>query len=252
MFKKLVQVTRQRHQDVTLSPVISYEFAEKLHSVPLALAEFPSACSHLPIVFIKEQDELFPYLMLGLMPGQNLCVSEKKSWVAGYIPWAIKRYPFSFMLSDDKQNLVLFIDDACGLFTERTGETLFDQTGKPGKALDQALELLKKYREGLSGAKKFCEVLDEFDLIDPLTVQIHPKDSKPIVLKGLYYVNENKLRQLSDDKYLQLRHQEMIQFIYYHLLSLQNMNLLQVRNRTLTREAFSDEASIPDSFDFGG
>jgi hypothetical protein len=251
MFKKLVPVTKQRHQNITLSPVCDYSFANKLHSAPLGITEFPVACVHLPIVFLKEQDKMFPHLFMGIKPGQNLCVDEKGSWIGGYMPLAVKRYPFSFVRSDDK--LILCIDEGCGLFSERTGETLFDINGKQSPKLDRAVDLLQKYQAGLAQAEKFCGVLNEFDLFSPLKIQVERKDLKPLVLEGLFYINERKLRELSDDKYLQLRHQEMIQFIYYHLLSLQNMNLLQVRNRTLTRKTFSDEgASIPDSFDFGG
>ena len=79
MFKKLVPVTKQRHQNITLSPVCDYSFANKLHSVPLAIIEFPVACVHLPIVFLKEQEKMFPHLFMGIIPGTNLCVDEKGS-----------------------------------------------------------------------------------------------------------------------------------------------------------------------------
>jgi len=250
MFKKLVPVNRQRHQHITLAPVLDYGFARHLHSVPLGLEEFPSACVHFPIVFFKEMDKMFPHLLLGLVPGQNLCLSEKGQWMAGYIPLAVRRYPFAFRRSDDK--FVLCIDEGCGLFSQRTGETLFDIYGKQGSELDRAMELLQKYHAGLVQAEKFCAVLSESDLFSPLTVQVERKEQKPVVLKGIFGINEIKFRQLSDDQYLELRHQEMIPFIYYHLLSLQHINLLQVRNRSLVRKAlFSEGAVMPDSFHFG-
>ena len=117
MFQKLVHVSRQRHKDITLAPVTNYNFASALHSVPLALEEFPGACIHLPIVFIQEQDKMFPNLMLGLTPGQNLCIDEENKWIAGYIPWAVMRYPFAFVATEDKEKLALCVDEKCGLFS---------------------------------------------------------------------------------------------------------------------------------------
>ncbi len=171
-------MTKQRHQNITLSPVCDYSFANKLHSVPLAIIEFPVACVHLPIVFFKEQEKIFPHLFMGLKPGQNLCVDEKGSWIGGYIPLAVKRYPFSFRRSHDK--LVLCIDEGCGLFSQRTGETLFDIHGKQGPELDRAVDLLEKYQAGLAQAEKFCAVLNEFDLFPRLRFRLSEKTRTPL------------------------------------------------------------------------
>jgi hypothetical protein len=250
MFKKLVPLNRQRHQNITLSPVVDYRFTEKMHSVPIGLNEIPIACISLPIVFIRTEEKVLPHLMLGLHPGRNLCIDGQGAWLAAYIPLVIRSYPFTFMKSEGGR--VLAIDEACGLFSKRTGRTLFDTQGKQGADVNQALEVLQQYFTGLKDAGKFCDALDERDLFSELNLQVAEPDGTRTLLKGILRISEKKLHELSDEHFLELRRKNMIPFIYHHLLSLQNINLLKVRDRGISRDAFAREGEVlPDSFNFG-
>lgn len=250
MFKKLVPVTQKRHRHVSLAPVVDFGFSKKLHAVPLATMEFPSACAHLPIVFLNEKKGPFPHLLLGLTPGRNLCVDERGRWLAGYMPLAVKRYPFSLVPADDKY--LLCIDEDCGLFSQGTGNPLFDAAGNQGPELVRALDILQKYRIGLEKAEAFGTELRQLDLFSPMKIQIPRPNKDPVILEGMSFVDEKKLRKTSDENYLKLRRLEMIPFIFHHLVSLQHLNLLHARTRAQAQKEFSKENErVPDSFNFG-
>ncbi|MBV9523080.1 MAG: SapC family protein [Alphaproteobacteria bacterium] len=103
-----------RHSAMSLKTEMNFGFARTTNSVPLNVVEFFTAARHFPIVFMTEP---FPSALavLGVRQDENLFVDERGQWQNdSYIPAYVRRYPFIFFESDDRQTLSLCIDEAAG------------------------------------------------------------------------------------------------------------------------------------------
>ena len=69
------------------------------------------------------------------------------------------------------------------------------------------------------------KLLAELDLLAERSLNIDMDDQK-INLTGIYFIDEKKLGELSDEKFLDLKKRGFLPVIYAHLMSLNQMRRL--------------------------
>ena len=120
-------------------PFADYRHAAKVSAVPLSLAELPRATMTLPIALMRRAGRVFPAALLGLTPKRNLFVAADGRWIAGYVPAALRTYPFQLVGGKDKQ-VYLAVDVDSGLVSDGpAGEPFFAEDGQPVKRLQSFL-----------------------------------------------------------------------------------------------------------------
>jgi hypothetical protein len=217
----------------------SYQFSAGDAVAPLVAQELPRAMNHLPIGFVRHDDEFVPVAVLGLQPGQNLFVSPDGRWTGGYTPAAYRSYPFRLAESADGQH-VLVIDADSGLVSD-TGtdtthrETFFDDTGNPAKAVKDILEFLSAVQADRLATQGLCRVLAKHQLIQPwpITIQWGAGERK---VEGLYRIDEAAMNALPAEAFEDLRKTGALLMVYCQLLSMQHLpslgRLAEARNTT--------------------
>jgi hypothetical protein len=233
MFKNIVPITKEAHQRKKIKKVDSFAFAEKYHLASLMIHEFSRAASVYPIVFIedKKTSEFRPVALLGLTEGENLFVNEKGKWEASYIPAIIRKYPFILANTDKENRFAICIDDTSDFVTEDEGEPLFQENGEPAEMMDR----VKKYLGNLQGmealTKRLCKDFKEDYLFTPLNMRVREADSVKNVT-GAYVINEDKLNELPDEKFLKFKEQKVLLPIYSHIASIgQIERLLKLKSQ---------------------
>src|SRR5262249_24045488 len=130
IYESVIPLSARRHGDGAVESGSTYGFTRKTNSVPLMAVEFPLAAPEYPIVFAGTKENCMPAAILGVRDSQNLFLSRDAKWEARYIPAFVRRYPFVFSRSEDKQRLVLCIDESySGFNREGRGERLFGEDG---------------------------------------------------------------------------------------------------------------------------
>ncbi len=228
MFKKLVPLNKDAHAGTKVLPINSFSFAKPFHIASMMVQEFARAASVYPIVFLedKEQDEFKPVAMLGLEAGENLFIADDGSWKASYVPAIIRRYPFALARnSEQSEQFTVCIDEDAEVVSKDEGKELFNSAGEPTEVVENVKKYLGEMHQMEMFTKTFSHFLAENNLFTPLNMRVRYHGQIRNVT-GCYVVNEERLNNLSDKKFLEIREKRYLAPIFAHLTSLSQLERL--------------------------
>jgi hypothetical protein len=227
MFKQLVPLNREKHENLKIRPIEDYGFSREVHLSTLMIQEFANAVSIYPIVFIEdnERDSFIPVALMGFAPGENLFVKDDGTWDAGYIPALIRRYPFGLARTTDEGVFSVCFDEKCAAVNAQEGQPLFVDGAEPSPLVEQAKRFLLEVQQMERTTVEFCNVLRDKNLFVPLNMRVQDFGAVRNVT-GCYVVNEQRLGALSNDSFLDLRRRNFLPAIYTHLNSLAQIERL--------------------------
>lgn len=230
IYESAVPVSAARHGDASFDPVGSYAFSADINAVPLMAVEFVSAATEYAIVFTEADNDVIPAAVLGLRPEQNLYLSADAQWQAQYVPAFIRRYPFVFSASADRETLTLCVDETHpGFNREDRGQRLFENDGKPSSYVEQVLKFLQDYQTHFVRTQAFGKRLKELNLLEPMQAKVTTPAGEKLVLGGFQGVTRNRLRTLGGEALVTLAKTDELELLYLHLYSLRNFN--EVKDR---------------------
>ena len=236
MFEKVTPVNKDTHAQKRVKEITSFDFASKFHIAYITLQEFTRAASIYPIVFLedKAKDEFRPVVMLGLTPGVNLFVDAGGRWQASYIPAVIRRYPFTLAPGGTDDQFIVCIDEASSLVSETEGSALFDIAGTPTQVIDNVKRYLSELQQMEVSTHAFCAFLAKHNMFTPLNMRV--RESAGVKdIAGCYVLNEERLNNLSDELFLEIRAKRYLPAVYAHLMSLaQTERLVKLREDSPT------------------
>lgn len=223
------------------------EFGDNVHVTEAVPAEFSSLAGFYPILITRTSDE-GPYAfiaMLGLEAGENLYLDGDR-WDAGYIPLSIRRQPFTLLQRDIRKEdgsiasaPGLAIDlDSPRISRDGEGEALMDSDGTPSEWFRQINAIMQTLVNGFDRARDMLQRLDQLGLIKPLNYGVTGVDGRSRKLEGLYGIDEQRLREVSDDVVIELHRKGYLDCLYCMRASLGHIGrLAQLKNRRLETEA---------------
>jgi len=222
------------HKEIRLKTDTSYVHAKNHHLAYLFVHEFPKAVLDFPIVFIKDSEtgQFKSVALFGFKPEENIFYNPK-GWLCKYIPANVRRYPF-LMVSKNNEltQWDICIDESSPLLSKTDGQALFNDEGSASECLDDVKAFLTDVVEKEQLTSSFCNYLASKDLFRANSIAISDSKGQKTAVNGLYIIDEEKLNELSDEEYLELKRRGCIGPIYSHLSSLgQINNLLMLRNR---------------------
>ena len=238
-----VAVSKELHLYKRWSASSNFKFASKDALCPLVMQEAPRAALQLPIAFSKAGDHIGLFVLQGLEAGSNYLVDNEGRWLAEYIPAAYRGYPF-ILATTDNNDLVLCFDMDSGLISETEGNAFFDDEGKPGTRINEALEFLSSFSANSQKTHLVCLLLEELDILEPWPINIKKGDQN-VPVGGLFRVNEIKFNSLDVENFVKLRDKGALPLIFCHLLSMQN--LARIAHLFKTQ---STTTALPQELDF--
>lgn len=223
-------VTAERHGSRWWHAPSSYSWAAREAVVPLVGSELARAALDLPVAFMRQNDAMAPFAVVGLEPGVNLFVAHDGKWTGGYVPAALRCRPFALLPMQDGRK-VLCIDEASGRVgadREASGHPFFIEEGKLSPALQQFMEFLSAIENSREPTLRSSAALDRSGVLVPWDIKLQT-DSGLRRLEGLYRVDEEKLGQLDDKAFLDLRRTGALAVAYAQLLSSPHLQSLGQR-----------------------
>lgn len=229
MFKKLAPINKEQHADLKVKPIDGFKFAANFHIASIMVHEFVRAASVYPVVFLedKEQDEFKPVVLMGLDAGENLFVNDEGKWEASYVPAIIRRYPFALAKAPESDNYTVCVDEESQYVSKDDGQALFDEEGNPTQVVDNIKRYLGELQQMEGFTKEFCKFLTEHNLFTPLNMRVKASDQIKNIT-GCYVVNEERLNNLSDKSFMELKERRYLAAIYAHLTSLSQIERLSL------------------------
>lgn len=239
MFEKVVPVNRERHAKTRIREMTGFGFASKFHIAYVTMHEFSRAAAVYPIVFVedKDKDAFRPVALIGLEAGENLFVGADGKWEASYVPAIIRRYPFALAATGSEGQFTICIDEGSELVSDSDGSPLFDEKGEPTQVIENVKRYLAELQQMDQLTQQFSAWLKENNMLTPLNMRVRDHD-KVKNIAGCYVVNEERLNNLSDDRFLELRSKRFLPAIYAQLISLAQVErLMTLKDRRVAAAA---------------
>lgn len=226
VFEKVVPVNKERHANKRIKEITGFSFASKFHIAYVTMHEFARAAAIYPIVFLedKEKDEFRPVVLLGLDAGNNLFVGEDGKWDASYVPAIIRRYPFALAGTANEGQFTICIDEASELVSDTEGSPLFEN-GEPTQVIENVKRYLSELQQMDALTRDFAKFLAEHNMLTPLNMRVRESDRVKNIA-GCYVINEERLNNLSDERFLEIRAKRFLPAIYAQLISLAQIERL--------------------------
>jgi hypothetical protein len=221
VFEKIAPVNKDQHANKRVKEITSFDFASKFHVAYITLQEFTRAASIYPIVFLEDEakDEFRPVVLLGLKPGNNVFVDGDGKWLASYIPAVIRRYPFTLTPGGADGQYIVCIDEESSLVSETEGAALFDVAGTPTQVIDNVKRYLSELQQMEVSTLEFCGYLAKHNMFTPLNLRVREATGVKDIA-GCYVLNEERLNNLSDERFLEIKNKRYLPALYAHLISL--------------------------------
>lgn len=226
------------HQDLKIITERSENYGDNLWYSLTFPAEFRSVQAYYPIFFNKDANtgEFFSVAMFGFQDKENLFLTHNK-WDAAYVPLSVARQPFLIGLQkmnedgEDKEQRVLHIDIDHPRVNQEHGQSLFLEFGGNTPYLDTIADMLEAIHHGMVDSKIFINLLIEYELLEPFTLEIELNDKTQNQMVGFYIISEDKVSELSSEKLATLHAKGYVQAIYMAIASQSNIRgLLNRKN----------------------
>lgn len=224
IYERAVPISSERHRDWYVKSGTNFSFANDVNSVPILAAEFIAAATEFTIIFAGKDDAIVPSVILSMRNGENAYVGEDGAWLGNYTPAFLRRYPFVFSMSEDKQTFTLCIDEEFeGCNTEGKGERLFDAEGSRTQYLEAMLNFSRQYQAQFQRTAQFCKRLRELELLEPAEARFQLPGGESAALAGFLTINRDKLKALPGETLAELAKTDELELCYVHLQSLNNI-----------------------------
>lgn len=244
MFEQVVPVSAERHASKRVRPSDDFRFASGFHIAYVTTHEFARAAAIYPVVFLEDKasDGYRPVALLGLEAGENLFIDAQGKWAASYIPAIIRRYPFALVKASDADRFIVCVDEASTLLHDSEGAALFDEQGQPTQVIENVKRYLGELQQMDQITGQFSRFLVENNLLTPLNMKVNAGDQVRNIT-GCYVINEERLNNFSDAKFLEVRQKGYLPAIYAHLISLAQIERLAGLKKPA--EVVADAAAVP-------
>ncbi len=235
---RLVELSRSEHAGLRIRDDLVEASAASQHLVPIVVSEFRKAAIHYPIVFAKnpETGRFAPYVLNGLGVEENLFWSGTEMDVA-YVPLNVRRQPFYVGTNDAPDapaTNVLCIDLDSPCLDGSGGKTLVNPDGSDSSYLKEILSVLGELVAGKDTTESFIATVLALELLAPIVLDIVLDDGTPLQIEGLYGLDEEKFRQLDEERIATLWKAGCLDLIYSVLIASGHIfNLIRLKNQRI-------------------
>lgn len=210
------------HGKLKVKPDATFSHVKSNHVLPLVLHEIVPASHSYPILFVKDQNtgQFKIVALTGLRPGENLFCG-KAGWEGEYVPLQVRTYPFVLVKNPNNDDQALLcIDEDSAMVGDAEGEALFGTDGEQTEFLQGKSQTVVDVAQRAVVTEQFIDYLVSKDLLSQkkLTLRV-AEEEEPYDLTGFYVLDEEKLNQLSDDDFLELRKKGVLPAVYAALMS---------------------------------
>ncbi len=222
----------ETHKDIRVKNQADFSIAKDQNILPVVVQEFVAASIEFPILFVKapENKGYQAVILTGIKSGESLFASDEK-WAGLYLPKILWNPPFTLSANaDDIENPLLELDTDHPLVSRDEGELLYDDKGEMTAYHQARRHAIVEFNEFSQVTIGFTQLLVQLDLLieQPLTVEVK---GEKINLQGLSFVDEEKLNNLPEETFLDLRKRGFLPVIYAQMTSMKNLyRLMKMAN----------------------
>jgi len=228
LFEKPEIVNKQQHAGFGVTaPERPFGFCENVRIIPLNANELIFAQKSFPIVF-SDGDAPLPLAAVGVVDEKNLFVTAEGQWAEdAYIPNYVRKYPFALAADQNSDRMALVVDAGWEGFVKGGERQIYNETGDAtGEIGQNAVDSCRQYEEDRQQTVQFGKLVKDLDLLTQQMAQFTPEGGQQQPFAQYWAVDENRLKALPNEKFLELRDNGALPLIYAHLMSIGNWRRL--------------------------
>jgi hypothetical protein len=225
LYREPTLLDSRQHIGLRVKPHVDWSFTRDLNAVFVTGVEFPEAGREYPIAFVpggtdaKGKPVVVPVALLGLREKQNLYLKADGGWEARYMPAFFRRYPFAYAPTAD-QRLALVFDASWPGFSREEGTELLTADGQATEHLKGISQFLENFEQEAARTRAMCEKLVDYELLRGAEINGQLANGEKVTATGFFMVDEERLRNLSDARVLELHRAGILALLHAHLLSM--------------------------------
>jgi hypothetical protein len=221
------------HKDLRVITRPSAAFGDNVGTVVTFPTEYGDIQREYPIFFRQDPatGEYQSIALLGFQKDENLFLDEN-GWNAGYVPGILARGPFLIGRGPAADNedagaqFTIHVDLDDPRISQTEGEPVFLPQGGNSRYLDRIATILRALNAGIEVSKPMFAAFKEYDLIEPVNLEIKANEEEQINVRGLQTINAERLRNLGGEALEKLNRSGFLQGAYLVLNSLPNVRRL--------------------------
>ncbi|MBU2869218.1 SapC family protein [Colwellia sp. E2M01] len=238
----MIPLNQKQHSHLKIQKINDVSRFKNQHLIPITIQDFIPLSTEFPVVFVKNEEtgQFISVAMMGFRSGVNLYCQET-NWPCPVMPIGFNNAPLSLARSNENSNeIMVCIDEESSLLSDKTGEALFDDQGEQTEFLKQKSQELFKVAQLTEQTQAIINLFAQKKLFisKQLTIKLS-NEKEPLLLSGLYLIDENALNALSPEEFEELRTKGLLPLIYAHLASLH-----QITRLTIKQNKFEENSSL--------
>lgn len=198
-----IQLNNQTHKTLKASIKFSNEFGDNVSNALTFPTEFMNVQKEYPILFSKNPDtgEFQSVVLFGFKKDENLYL-QKGEWNANYIPAVMAKGPFLIGKEDQEiegetvNSAIIVVNMDSPRIDNINGEAVFLDNGISSPYLDKITHALSIIDQGTAMNKAMFDAFNEYDLIEPISLDIELNNGEKGNISGNYTIHVEKLAQL--------------------------------------------------------
>jgi hypothetical protein len=225
------------HHDVRVRTGHGAAFGDAINQITIFPTEYEELQREYPILFRRDPNgAYYSVALLGLDRDENLFLG-RDGWQGRYVPALLQRGPFSIGVSGQGPNgeplgePMIHIDLDDPRVSRSEGQPVFLPQGGNSPYLDHIASVLRAIFAGIEVNKTIFAAFEQFDLIEPVTIEIQLSDTRQYNVPDCYTISQERLMRLDGAALEQLHRADYLRAAMWVVSSLRNVSrLIDIKN----------------------
>ncbi|MDH4126703.1 MAG: SapC family protein [Gammaproteobacteria bacterium] len=217
------------HKDLKIDVRPGRRYGDYANRVAVLSTEYSDLHKQFPIVIYKngESKQLASHAILGFEKDENLFI-ENNEWQTQYVPAMLARGPFSIGYrrreQDGKESTetLIMVDEDDPRCAVHEGEAPFLEFGGESPYLQYIKKVLKAIEVGQQVDKVFFSLLQELDLLEPVSIRITLTAEQAVNFQGYHTISRDRLAKLDGYSLQKLNDAGVLGLVFFAISSLDN------------------------------
>ena len=228
----MTPLNNKQHANLKIQLTNDVSRFKNQHLIPITVQDFIPLSTEFPIVFVKNEEtgQFTSVAVMGIRSGINLYCQDVE-WTCAVAPVGFHNAPLSLVkTSDNSDEVTVCFDEKSSFINTDSGEALFDEQGLQTEFLNKKIQALLNVAEFTEQTQAIIHILAQKKLLTSKQLNVKlARESEPMLLSGIYLIDEKVLNALPIQEFEELRSQGLLPLIYAHLASLHQITRLTIK-----------------------
>ena len=228
----MTPLNNKQHANLKIQHANDVSRFKNQHLIPITVQDFIPLSTEFPIVFVKNEDtgQFTSVAVMGIRSGNNLYCQDVE-WTCAVAPVGFHNAPLSLVkTSDNSDEVTVCFDEKSSFISTDSGEALFDEQGLQTEFLNKRIQALLSVAEFTEQTQAIIHILAQKKLLTSKQLNVKlAREAEPMLLSGIYLIDEKVLNSLPIQEFEELRSQGLLPLIYAHLASLHQITRLTIK-----------------------